>query len=233
MVIGKTIWRCLCLFSIVVLVGMSATACASKKYVKQQIDPLTGKVAEVESISKKNTQDIHDVDARAQAGIQGANQKADAADAKAVEAQQKADAAQAAANQVAGNVKGVEGRLGNIDSYKLADTIEVNFKTNRFDLDDQAKAKLDDLAGKVKDQKGYVLEIEGFTDSRGEEMYNLTLSQKRADEVKRYLATTHNIPLFRMSIIGVGEEKPVDDNKTKEGRAKNRRVEIRLLRSSV
>ena len=225
--------KCVYFLALGILVMLTMTACATKKYVKQQIDPLTGKVAEIESISKKNSQDIHDVDARAQAGIQTANQKAEAADEKATAAGQRADAAQTTANQVAGNVKGVESRLGNIDSYKLADTVEVNFKNNQFKLSDDAKATLDALAEKVKDQRGFVLEIEGFTDSRGAEMYNLQLSQKRAEEVKRYLVTAHNIPLFRMSIIGVGKDKPVEDNKTKEGRARNRRVEIRLLRSAV
>ncbi len=229
---GKTMWKYLLAMTVLALVTLSM-GCATKKYVKQQIDPLTGKVGEVESIAKKNTQDIRDVDTRAQAGIQAATQKADTADSKAVAAQQKADAAQESANQVAGNVKTVEARLGNIDNYKLADSTEVTFKNNQFKLDDEAKAKLDDLASKVKDQKGYVFEIEGFTDSRGAEAYNLELSQKRAESVKFYLATTHNIPLFRMSIIGVGENKPADSNKTREGRAKNRRVEIRLLRATV
>jgi OOP family OmpA-OmpF porin len=222
------------MFLLVVLGGaLLVTSCATKKYVKQQIDPLTGKVAEVEAISKKNSQDIRDVDSRAQAGIQAASQKADAADSKATLAGQKADAAQSTADQIARNVKGVESRLGNLDSFKLTDTVEVNFETNRYNLDVEAKAKLDALAAKVKDQRAFVFEIEGFTDGRGTEMYNLELSQKRAETVKRYLASNGNIPLFRMSIIGVGKDKPVDDNKTKEGRARNRRVEIRLLRSTV
>lgn len=207
--------------------------CASKKYVRQQIDPLTGKVTEVESISKKNTEEIRSVDSRAQQGIQTATQKADAADAHAATAEQKAGAAQTAADQVATNVKAVDARFGNIDNYKLAESAAVTFKSGRHNLDDDAKAILDALASKTKDQKGFVIEIQGFTDNRGAEAFNLDLSQKRAEEVKRYLATAHNIPLFRMSIIGVGKVQPVDDNKTKEGRAKNRRVEIRLLRTSV
>ncbi|MDD5542694.1 MAG: OmpA family protein [Acidobacteriia bacterium] len=207
--------------------------CASKKYVKQQIDPLTGKVTEVESITKKNTEEIRAVDSRSQQGIQAASQRADAADTHAATAEQKANAAQASADQVATSVKAVDSRFANIDSYKLADSIAVTFKSGRHNLDDEAKAKLDALAAKTKDQKGYVIEIQGFTDSRGAEAFNLDLSQKRAEEVKRYLATSQNIPLFRMSIIGVGKAQPVDDNKTKQGRANNRRVEVRLLRTSV
>lgn len=230
---GKRVLKCALVPGVVLAFALSASGCATKKYVKQQIDPLTGKIAEVESISKKNTQDIRDVDSRAQAGIQSATQRADAADAKASSASQKAEAAQAAADQVAVNVKGVESKLSNLDSYKLAESTEVTFKTSRFDLNDEAKAKLDTIAIKVKDQKGYVFEVEGFTDDRGAEAFNLELSQKRADSVKRYLATTHNIPVFRISIIGVGKDKPAEDNKTRAGRARNRRVEVRLFRSSV
>lgn len=217
----------------VLMMSLVASGCATKKYVRKQIDPLTGKVAEVEAISKKNTQDIRDVDSRAQAGIQTATLKADAAQSKAELANQKADAAQSSVNQIAGNIKGVEAKLGNLDTYKLAVSTQVNFKVNRYELNDEARAKLDALASKVKDQRAYVFEIEGFTDSSGSEALNLDLSQKRAESVKRYLATAHNIPLFRMSIIGIGEAKPIEDNKTKEGRARNRRVEVRLLRSTV
>lgn len=229
----KTILKFAVLLALIVLVVGLTTACATKKYVKQQIDPLTGKVVELEEITKKNSQDIRDVDSRAQAGIQAANQKADVADSKAVTANQKAETAQSAVEQVAKNVKGVESKLGNLDSYKLADTTQVTFKTGQYDLNDEAKAKLDALATTVKDQKGYMIEMEGFTDSRGDEQLNLELSQKRAESVKRYLAATHNIPLFRMSIIGIGEAMPVADNKKSDGRAKNRRVEVRLLRSAL
>lgn len=229
----KTFLKFAALLALLILTVGLTTGCATKKYVKQQIDPLTGKVVELEEITKKNTQDIRDVDARAQAGIQAANQKADAADSKAVTANQKAESAQSAVDQVARNVKGVESKLGNLDSYKLTDTTQVTFKTGQHDLNDEAKANLDAIATTVKDQKGFTIEIEGFTDSRGEEQLNLELSQKRAEAVKRYLAATHNIPLFRMSIIGVGEAMPVADNKKSEGRAKNRRVEVRLLRSAL
>ena len=92
---------------------------------------------------------------------------------------------------------------------------------------------MDQLATKVKNSKGYVLEIQGFTDSVGADAYNLVLSQKRSENVVRYLAQQHQIPLFRMFILGLGEAKQVEDNKTKAGRAANRRVEIALLKSEV
>jgi outer membrane protein OmpA-like peptidoglycan-associated protein len=230
---AKSILRCATMLLLACVSVLAVAGCATKKYVKQQIDPLTGKVAEIESITKKNAEDIRDVDSRAQAGIQAASTKAEAADAKATTANQKAEAAQSAEDQIAKNVKDVESKLGNLDTYKLAESIEVTFKSGKFDLSGEAKEKLDSIAAKVKDQKGYILEIEGFTDDRGSESFNLQLSEKRAETVKRYLATQHEIPLFRISMIGIGEAKPADDNKTKEGRARNRRVEVRLLRSTV
>jgi OmpA-OmpF porin, OOP family len=230
---AKSVLRCATVLLFAFVSVLAVSGCATKKYVKQQVDPLTGKVAEIESITKKNTADIRDVDSRAQAGIQAATAKAEAADAKAATANQKADAAQSATDQIAKNVKDVESKIGNIDTYKLAESTEVTFKSGQFELSEEAREKLDSMASKVKDQKGYILEIAGFTDDRGSESSNLQLSEKRAETVKRYLATQHNIPLFRISVIGIGEAKPAEDNKTKEGRARNRRVEVRLLRSTV
>ncbi|MBZ5535158.1 MAG: OmpA family protein [Acidobacteriia bacterium] len=230
---AKSALRCGTMLLLAFVSVLAVSGCATKKYVKQQVDPLTGKVAEIESITKKNTEDIRDVDSRAQAGIQAATAKAEAADAKAATANQKADGAQSATDQIAKNVKDVESKLGNLDTYKLAESTEVTFKSGQFELSEEARESLDSIASKVKDQKGYILEIKGFTDDRGSESSNLQLSEKRAETVKRYLATQHNIPLFRISVIGIGEAKPAEDNKTREGRARNRRVEVRLLRSTV
>jgi OOP family OmpA-OmpF porin len=120
-----------------------------------------------------------------------------------------------------------------MDSYKPVENASVKFESNHAEVGDEAKATLDQLAAKVKGSKGYVLEIQGFTDSVGTDDYNLALSQRRSENVVRYLVQQHEIPLFRMFILGLGEAKQVEDNKTKEGRAANRRVEITLLKSEV
>ena len=163
--------------------------------------------------------------------------KATEVDGKAVAADQKAVEAQQMAKNAEGKISGVETslnqKIGNIDSYKPVENASVTFKFNHADLSDEAKASLDQLAGKVKDSKGYVLEIQGFTDNVGDDTYNLGLSQKRSENVVRYLSQQHQIPLFRMFILGLGEAKQVEDNKTKEGRAANRRVEITLLKSEI
>ena len=205
------------------------SGCASKKYVRQQIDPLTGKVSEISDLTKKNSNDIQDVDSRAQRGIQDAAEKADNADQKAVAATDKAEAAQSTADNLSTQVTGLQSRLGNIDQYQEAQTVNLGFGFNHYTLDKKAMADLDSLAEKIQDQNGYVIQIEGYTDSVGNKEYNNELSQKRAQAVVRYLAEKHDIPLYRMFIIGLGETKPVDTNKTKVGRAENRRVEVHLL----
>lgn len=211
--------------------------CATKKYVKQQIDPVSGRVDELTEVSKRNENSIKDVDSRAQSGIQSVQAKATEVDGKAMAADQKALEAQQMAKNAEGKISGVETglnqKISNIDSYKPVENASVTFKSNVAELSDEAKASLDQLAGKVKDSKGYVLEIQGFTDSRGADSYNLVLSQKRSENVVRYLSQQHQIPLFRMFILGLGEAKQVEDNKTKEGRAANRRVEITLLKSEI
>jgi OOP family OmpA-OmpF porin len=213
------------------------TGCATKKYVKQQIDPVSGRVDELTEVSKRNENAIKDVDSRAQAGIQSVQAKASEVDQKALAADQKALEAQNMAKNADSKIVSVETNLNqkisNIDTYKPVENASVRFKFNHSDLTDEAKATLDQLAAKVQGSKGYVLEIQGFTDNKGTESYNLSLSQKRSESVVRYLAEQHQVPLFRMFILGLGEARQVEDNKTKEGREANRRVEINLLKSEV
>ncbi len=211
--------------------------CATKKYVKQQVDPVSGRVDELTEVSKRNENAIKDVDSRAQSGIQSVQAKAAEVDGKAMAADQKALEAQQMVKNAETKISGVETslnrKIGNIDSYKPVENASVNFDFNKADLTDEAKAALDQLAAKVKGSKGYVLEVQGFTDNVGADSYNLTLSQKRSENVVRYLSQQHQIPLFRMFILGLGEAKQVEDNKTKAGRAANRRVEITLLKSEI
>jgi OOP family OmpA-OmpF porin len=109
----------------------------------------------------------------------------------------------------------------------------VNFNFDSHQLTDEAKMALDELAAQIKDRENFVLELQGFADATGTEAYNNQLTQRRADAVRRYLAEQHDIPLFRMHILGFGEMRSVADNSTREGRAQNRRVEVRLMTRAV
>ena len=104
------------------------------------------------------------------------------------------------------------------------------FKFNKTDLPDDAKAALDKVITDLQaDPKAVFFEIEGHTDNRGAPKYNEQLGMKRAEAVKRYLYETHQVPLHKINVISYGEDKPVSDNKTKEGRAENRRIVVRML----
>src|SRR6476619_5574502 len=141
-----------------------------------------------------------------------------------------AKAAQATADAAVAGVNATNERISALDDYQPQDTAAVNFKTGSAVLSTDAKTKLDDIASKAMNAKGYVLEVSGYADSRGSINLNRQLSQRRADAVIRYLVESHNIPLRRIiTPFGYGELNPVAENESREGRAQNRRVEIKLL----
>ena len=141
-----------------------------------------------------------------------------------------AKAAQATADAAVAGVTATNERISALDDYSPQETAAVNFKSGSAVLSPDSKTTLDDIASKALNAKGYVLEVSGFADSRGSVNLNRALSQRRADAVIRYLVESHNIPLRRIvTPYGYGEMNPVAENETREGREKNRRVEIKLL----
>ncbi|HET6978291.1 MAG TPA: OmpA family protein [Pyrinomonadaceae bacterium] len=141
-----------------------------------------------------------------------------------------AKAAQATADAAISGVNATNDRISSLDDYQPQQTAAVNFKTGSAVLLPDGKTALDDIASKALNAKGYVLEVSGYADSRGSIALNRALSQRRADAVIRYLVENHNIPLRRIiTPYGYGELNPVAENDTKDGRAQNRRVEIKLL----
>lgn len=141
-----------------------------------------------------------------------------------------AKAAQATADAAVAGVNATNERISALDDYEPQTVAAVNFKSGSAMLSPDSKTKLDDIATKAMNAKGYVLEVSGYADTVGSINLNRQLSQRRADAVIRYLVENHNIPLRRIiTPFGYGEMQPVADNKTREGRAENRRVEIKLL----
>jgi len=210
----------------------STVGCASKNYVRQQTTPLINKTNELDDMTAKNSRDIKDVDARAQAGIQQVQAKAAEADQKAQAAGQQADQAQTLANNAVHRVDTLQDTVANLDNYRVVTEASVHFGFDKDTLTQQAKDALDKLASTVPNTKGYIIAVEGGTDSTGNADYNYALSQRRADAVIQYLASQHNVPAYKIYLIGLGKDKPVDSNKTREGRAKNRRVDVRLMTNS-
>jgi OmpA-OmpF porin, OOP family len=209
--------------------AIASTACATKNYTRQQTTPLINKTNELDDMTAKNSKDIKDVDQRAQAGIQAAQASADAANQKALAAGTSADNAQMAANNVSQHVDTLTNTVINLDNYKPVAETSVHFGFNRDNLTKDAKDAIDQLAASVATTKGYIITVEGGTDSVGSSDYNYDLSQRRANAVIQYLASDKQIPAYKIYLIGLGKDKPVDSNKTSAGRAKNRRVDIRLM----
>jgi outer membrane protein OmpA-like peptidoglycan-associated protein len=141
-----------------------------------------------------------------------------------------AKAAQETADAAVAGVNATNDRISALDDYVAQDVAAVNFRVGSSVLNPDAKTKLDAIATKAQNAKGYVLEVTGYADATGNTARNRALSQRRADAVIRYLVEQHQIPLRRIvTPYGFGESNPVADNKTKTGRAENRRVEVKVL----
>jgi OOP family OmpA-OmpF porin len=211
---------------------VATVGCSSKNYVKQQTTPLINKTNELDDLSAKNSKEIKDVDSRVQAGLQEVNAKTAEVDQKAQTAAQQAAQAQTSADNAVHRVDTLQNAVANLDNYRVVSESAVHFGFNKDTLTKDAKADLDKLAEAVPNTKGYLITVEGATDSVGNADYNYALSQRRADSVIQYLAAQHGIPAHKIYLIGLGKDKPVDTNKTRAGRAANRRVEVRLMSNS-
>src|SRR5215813_2696104 len=216
---------------LVLLAGSSlmiGTGCTTKNYVRKQTQPIVEKSNELDARTAKNNAAIHDVDTRAQQGIAGVNDKATQADQKALDARSRADQAQTLASQAATRADALANQVANLDNYRPVVETAVHFGFDKADLTKKAKAALDQLIADIPNTKGYIVVVEGDTDSVGSSTYNYGLSQRRAAAVVQYLST-NNIPAHKIFVIGLGKDKAVESNRTAAGRAKNRRVDVRLM----
>jgi peptidoglycan-associated lipoprotein len=200
-----------------VAVALALSGCAKKSYVQREVGEVNQKVdavsAEVEKTQERVQQTevrIDSVDKNAQTGISDAKGSAQAAMSKATAAEQAA-----------------KGKL--IYTVTLSND-KVRFPLNRAEISDEAKAIIDEAVTPLKtENRGVYFEVQGYTDATGEEPYNFRLGEERAMAVRDYIAKTHGIALSRINVISYGESNPVADNNTKDGRAQNRRVVIRIL----
>jgi outer membrane protein OmpA-like peptidoglycan-associated protein len=219
--------------SILALSVAVAPACATKKFVRTEVgnvnskvDTLTGTVEETQERTRRNEERIGVVD-----------EKAEAAGKSAASARAAADAAAASAKEVDGKVVTVNNRVNTVEAAARRLIYEVtlsedqgNFAFNKAVLPDEAKARLDKMVTELKaDPKAIWIELEGHTDNRGTPEINNKVGLERAEAVKRYLYEQHQIPLFKINVISYGEEKPIAPNNTRDGRAQNRRVVIKVL----
>jgi outer membrane protein OmpA-like peptidoglycan-associated protein len=214
----------------ILAVGIAAlSGCATKNYVKTQTAPIIDQTNQLNDKTAANNRAIHDTDDRAQAGIKTAQSAADTATTNAQGAQKAAGDAETAANDAVHRADSLASVVANLDNYQAIGNLSVTFGFDKSTLTADDKAQLDTFAATITSAKSYIVEVTGGTDSTGNADYNYQLSNRRADAVVQYLASKYSIPAHRFYLIGIGKDKEVADNKTREGRAKNRRVDIRLL----
>ena len=232
-----------------VALTLAGTGCATKKYVAKTVAPVETRVTgtetknaeqdktiasqgnEIQELDRdlsRTKEKLNDTDNKANQGIQAAK----AADQKAGDARQAADGAQQSANNAKTFAEQGLDRLGRtvdgMNKFQMTKSETVLFKVNDYKLTDDAKQQLDDLAKQATSMDRYVIELQGFTDKTGNMSYNDMLSQRRAEAVARYLTNQYKIPVRNITMLGEGYAQPVADDKTRDGRKQNRRVEIKL-----
>jgi OmpA-OmpF porin, OOP family len=203
--------------------------CSTKNYVRSQTTPIIQQTNELDTKTAADHRNIVDTDERAKSGITSAQSAANTADQHAMAAGQSADAANSSAKEAYNRVDSLTGVVANLDNYKQLSDVSVTFGFDKSVLTATDKEQLDAMAANLTSTRGYILEVTGGTDSVGDANYNYQLSQRRADAVVNYLSTKYNIPPHKFYLIGIGKDQQVASDSTAAGRAKNRRVEIKLM----
>ncbi len=223
--------------------ALLASGCATKKYVQATTAPIQAKADQASQQGTQNAQQIKttqdqlkELDEKTANGIDRANEKAGAAEHDAQDAGNHAnDAAKQAAvatqkgDQNSAAVASLRESVASLDDYQVQTATTVTFGINRDHLSAEAQAELDKLAQDIQGNKRFFVAVEGFTDSTGEREYNEALSRRRAEAVVEYLVAKHDVPVYRVHVVGLGSEKPVDEAHTAAARAKNRRVEVKVF----
>ena len=204
---------------------------ARKKYVQRQTEPIRGRINELDELTASNTRAIKDTDARAQQGIQLASNKANEADQHAIAAGTKAQAAQQTADQAHSRLNNVEKVVTNIDQYQPTTQTEILFKSGQTVLSKNAKAALDEMATPLKSQHGYVVVVQGFSSGHGQAA--IASSQKMAESVVRYLVLNHDIPVYRIYLVGMGNAPTQASSGESKKRITGGRVEVSLLKNNL
>jgi outer membrane protein OmpA-like peptidoglycan-associated protein len=194
---------------------------ATKEYVRRHVQPIRDRLNELEEMTAENNKMTRDVDARAQQGIQLASAKASLADEHAIDATTKAQTAHETASAIDTRLTTDEKMVGNIDQYKSRAQTEIRFRPGQFVLSKEAKDALDEMAAPLKNQHRYIIEVQGFASGQGQ--VAIANSRKVADAVVRYLVLNHEIPAYRVYVIGMGNASA----------SKGTHVEISLLKNDL
>ena len=206
---------------------------ARKKWVQKRIDPINDRLSELDEVNAKNAQAIKDVDERAQAGIKQAQSSADQANQLATTAGTQAQAASGTAQQASGHVDQLNTTVNGIDQYKQVTDLEVSFRRGTTVLSSDSKQKLDQLAAGLTGREGYILEMEANSPAAGSA--GLQSSERLNDAVKRYLVEEHQIPVYRLHAVALGnvQASTSDDQNSKPERVRTSSVHILLMENSL
>jgi outer membrane protein OmpA-like peptidoglycan-associated protein len=204
---------------------------ANKKYVRRQTEPIRDRLNELEQITATHGNNIKDIDTRSQGGIQLASKKTDEADQHALDAANKAQTAQQAAAAVDTHLSRVEPVVQSIDQYKAGTPTEIRFRSGQTVLSKDAKNALDEMATPLKDQHGYVIEVEGFSSSQGQA--GIAASRRMADSVARYLVLNHEIPAYRIYVLGMGDAIQTGEQEQANKRSSASHVRVNVLKNGI
>jgi outer membrane protein OmpA-like peptidoglycan-associated protein len=203
---------------------------ARNEYVERQLSPIRNRVNELDDLTASNSKMLKDVDARSTEGIRQAGSRADQADQHAVDAGNRAQQASQTAQQANTRLQGVEQVVGNLDQYKPATQTEIRFRPGQTVLSKKAKDALDEMAANLKDQKGYVIEVQGYSPGKGSAA--IQHSEAMADSVVRYLVLNHEVPVYRIFVVGMGNA-PMQNAEGKTTRLRFSKVDVTLLKNGV
>ena len=213
------------------LVNLITHPFANKKYVERHVGPIRDRINELDQLTSENGRTIKDVDTRATQGIQLASEKVNLADQHATDANSKAQMAQTSATQASTRVSTVEQMVGNLDQYKGDAQTEIRFRAGQTVLSKSAKDALDEMASKLKGQRSYIIEVRGFAPGHGSAA--IASSQKMADSVVRYLVLNHDIPVYRVYVMSLGNVPATGTEGTMAKHSSGGRVEVNVMKNDV
>ncbi len=201
---------------------------ARKKWVNRQVAPVKDRLNELDQLTAKNANDIKDVDSRAQAGIHQAQTTADAANQQAMQASTQAGQAQQMAQQANAQTSQLNTTVTNLDQYQQVTDTELHFRSTQVGLNDKAKEALDQVATQLQGQKGYIVEVQGYSRARGQ--VGIQKSQDMADAVVRYLVVDHHVPVYRIYRLAMGN---APREETTESGTSGTVVHVTLMHNSL
>ena len=204
---------------------------ASKGYVRRHTEPIRDRLNELEQMNSSNSTMAKDVDTRAQHGIQLVSEKTNEGDQHASEASNKSQLAQQTASAVNTRLPKVETVVDGLDKYKAGTQTVIQYRPGQTVLSKDAKQSLDEMATQLKDQRGYVVEVHGYSSGSGQAA--IASSRRMADAVVRYLVLNHEIPAYRIYAMGMGNAPATAEEASTGKRSSRNRIEVSVLKNSV